>query len=420
MNSSRRQFFKLAGLTAAGFYLPKPVKAATAAPRVLVIGGGFGGATLAKYLKLWGGNVDVTLVDRNSEHFACILSNLVVTGALPIDRIRLGYSELQSKRGVNFEQGEALSVDPDAKEVIVKVGASHYAYPYDKLVLSPGIEFINPAGNYNADLSPHAWKAGPQTLLLKQMLASMGKKQTYVLTIPKSPYRCPPGPYERACAIADYLKRKKSGSRIVVLDANASIQAEPVNFGNAFKNLYKGILTYVPNAPVLSVDSKAKSVGTPVGTFKGAVLNIIPNQRAGQIVTDAGLVNDPTGRWAVVNPLTYASTLYPDIHILGDSQGTGQPKSGHMANAQAKVCADAIIRSFNGEGPDPNPVTSSACFSPITATSASWLTASFQYDGASASMKRVDASFAEAPKPSSDGMQQMFQWANNIFADSFG
>lgn len=420
MKSNRRNFLKLAGGLAAGtFTFPRGIKSSTAAPRVLVIGGGFGGATVAKYLKLWGGNIDVTIIERNPSHYSCILSNLVVTGALPIESINLGYSALRAGYGINVIQGEVLSVNGASKQVTAKVNNSFVTYPYDKVVLSPGIEFISPPGNYNADLTPHAWKAGPQTTLLKNMLSSMTNKQVFLLTIPKSPYRCPPGPYERACAVADFLKRKKKGAKIIVLDANPSIQAEPVNFGNAFKNLYKGVLTYVPNTPVINADSKAKSVITPAGTFKGNVVNIIPNQRAGQIVTDSGLVNDATGRWAAVNPLSYASTLYPDVHILGDSQATGQPKSGHMANSQAKVCADAIIRSFNGESPDPNPVTASACFSPITETTAAWLTASFQYDKTSGTMKRVEASFGEAPKATSDGMQQMFQWANNIFSDSF-
>ena len=419
MNSNRRDFLQFAALAAAGWAFPKAVSAATTPPHVVVIGGGFGGATVAKYLKLWGGNIDVTLIDRAASHYACILSNLVVTGALPMDRINLSFDSLKSKRGVNVVQGEALSVDPSAKEVVVNAGGTTYAYAYDKLVLAPGIEFINPAGNYNDQLTPHAWKAGPQTLLLKNQLASMTKGQTFVMTIPKAPYRCPPGPYERACSVADYLKRKVKNGKIIVLDANASIQAEPINFGNAFTKTYKGILTYVPNATVNEVDSSAKKIITAAGTFNANVLNVIPNQRAGQIVTAAGLANDATGRWSTVNPLNYASTVHPDIHILGDSQATGQPKSGHMANSQAKVCADAIIRAFNGEEPDPNPVTSSACFSPITSTTAAWLTASFQYDPVSKTMKRVDASFAEAAKPTSDGMKQMFQWANNIFADSF-
>ncbi len=417
--SNRRTFVKMAALAAAGWSLSRPLAAQMASPRVVVVGGGFGGATVAKYLKLWGGNVDVTLVDRASSHYACILSNLVITGALPISRIQLGYQSLKTNRGVEVLQGEALTVDPVARELTVQVGSGRQTLPYDRLVLSPGVEFTPPVGRYDPLLTPHAWKAGPQTLLLRDRLRAMTANQTFILTIPKSPYRCPPGPYERACAVADYLKRRKRGARVLVLDANAGIQAEPRNFGNAFAGIYKDVLTYLPNSTILSVDSDTGVLVTTQGSFTGDVVNIIPEHRAGQLVIDTGLANDPTGRWAVVDPLTYASVAEPDIHVLGDSQGTGQPKSGHMANSQAKVCADAIIRAFNGETPDPAPVTSSACFSPITSSTASWLTASFQYDPATRTMKRVDASFAEASRPTSDGMQQMFQWADNIFADSF-
>lgn len=419
MNLNRRSFLHSLGLASAAWMLPRKVGAQTAAPRVVVIGGGLGGATVAKYLRLWGGNIQVTLVDRSANHVACILSNLVVTGALGLDSITLGYGELRTKRGVEVLQGDALEVDPGARVVTVLANGEYRPLEYDKLILSPGIEFIPPPGNYQPGLTPHAWQAGPQTLLLKKMLASMKSRQNFILTIPKSPYRCPPGPYERACVVADYLKRRGIAGKVIVLDANTAIQAEPHNFGKAFAETYKDIIRYVPNAAVTSVDSATKTVVTTVGTFKGSVVNIIPAQRAGSIVTGAGLANDPTGRWAVVNPLSYASLAEPDIHILGDSQGTGQPKSGHMANSQAKVCADAMIRAFNGESPDPAPVTSSACFSPITSEKASWLTASYQYDSLSRAMKRVDASYVEAAEPTSDGMQQMFQWANNIFADSF-
>lgn len=415
---NRRHFLQAASLASAAFALPRALRAATPAPRVVVVGGGFAGATVAKYLKLWGGNIDVTLIDRGALHYACILSNLVVTGQLPVDRIKIGYDNLKSKRGVNVVQGEVVDLDPAARRVIVQVGTNAYAYSYDRLVLAPGIDFMRPAGNYDEQLTPHAWKAGPQTLLLKQQLAAMPSRGTFVMNIPKSPYRCPPGPYERACVVADYLKRKKPGSRIVVLDANAAIQAEPVTFGRAFSETYRDLLTYLPNAEITAVDSPAKRVYSSQGVFTGAVVNVIPNQRAGEIVTRANLANDPTGRWARVNPLTYASVTNPEIHILGDSQATGQPKSGHMANSQAKVCADAIIRAFHGEAPDPSPTTSSACFSPITATKASWLSASFQYDPSTGAMTRVD--LGEAHEPTSDGLQQMFQWADNIFADSFG
>ncbi len=410
----------MVGLATAGSALPWFLARGAASPRVVVIGGGFGGATMAKYLRHWGGNLDVILVDRNAEHYSCILSNLVITSAIPVERIMLGYSNLQSRHGVVFAQGEAVAVDPSARRVTVRVGSDAHEVPYDKLVLAPGVDFIAPGGDYDANLTPHAWVAGPQTLLLKRMLSGMSANRTFLLTIPPAPYRCPPGPYERACAVAEYLQRRKPGAKIIVLDANPGIIAEPRNFGNAFRNLYQNVLTYVPNAPVSSVDSAARTVTTPVGTFRGDVVNIIPVHRAGQIVTAAGLVNDPSGRWALVNPLTYASTVHPDIHILGDSQGTGQPKSGHMANAQAKVCADAIIRAFNGLPPDPSPVTSSACYSPITSSKAAWLTASYQYDPDSGAMRRVEASFGESAVPTSDGAQQMFQWADNIFADSFG
>lgn len=414
---NRRNFLQIAGVASASLALPRALRAASAAPRVVVVGGGFAGATVAKYLKLWGGNIDVTLIDRGAFHYACILSNLVVTGQLPVDRIKISYANLKSKRGVNVVQGEVLEVDPAGRRVIVQTGAGVYAYPYDRLVLAPGIEFIRPPGNYDEQLTPHAWRAGPQTLLLKQQLAAMPSRGTFVMNIPKSPYRCPPGPYERACVVADYLKRRKRGSRIVVLDANATIQAEPTTFGRAFNDTFRDVLTYVPNAEITAVDSPGKTVYSTQGAFAGAVVNVIPNQRAGDIITRANLVNDPSGRWARVNPLTYGAVANPEIHIIGDSQATGQPKSGHMANSQAKVCADAIIRAFNGEAPDPSPTTSSACFSPITATKASWLSASFQYDPAANAMARVD--LGEAHEPTSDGLQQMFQWADNIFADSF-
>lgn len=414
---NRRNFLQLAGLASASFALPRAVRAATAAPRVVVVGGGFAGATVAKYLRLWGGNIDVTLIDRNAEHYACILSNLVVTGQLAMSRIRLGYDSLRTGRGVKVVQAEVVEVNPAERCVVVQDATGFRAYPYERLVLAPGIEFTPAAGSYSAELTPHAWKAGPQTLLLKQQLSAMTSRGTFVMTIPKSPYRCPPGPYERACVVADYLKRKKPGAKVVVLDANTSIQAEPLTFDRAFKETYRGMLTYVTGAEVTGVVSAERRVITTQGSFTGTVLNYIPNQRAGDIVTQAGLVNDPSGRWALVNPLTYASVVNPEIHVLGDSQGTGQPKSGHMANSQAKVCADAIIRAFNGEGPDPAPTTSSACFSPITSTKASWLSACFQYDPGTAAMKRVD--LGEAHEPTSDGFQQMYQWADNIFADSF-
>jgi sulfide dehydrogenase [flavocytochrome c] flavoprotein subunit len=290
--------------------------------------------------------------------------------------------------------------------------------PYDRLVLAPGIDFDAVPG-LDASLVPHAWKAGPQTLLLKSQLAAMPAGGTVVQTIPLTPYRCPPGPYERACVIADFLKRKKRGSKIIVLDANPGIVAEKNTFTKAFTQTYAGILEYRPGVTLLGVDSPRRIAITSAGEVRGRVLNVIPRQRAGGIVAAAGLANDPSGRWAAVNPLSYESTAVANIHVIGDSQGTGQPKAGHIANGEAKVCADAIVRAFAGQAPDPAPMTNSACYSPITYGTASWLTAVFAYDPVSGTMKSVPEAAGEASAPSSENYEKMFEWATNLFSDTF-
>lgn len=232
------------------------------------------------------------------------------------------------------------------------------------------------------------------------------------MNIAKAPYRCPPGPYERACVVADYIKRKKSSGTVIVADANPGITAEPVNFGNAFNKTFKGIVRYIPNCQVLSVDSTAGTFNTSRGTLLGKAVNYLPDTKAPDWLVAGGLI-EQGARWAAVDPLCYASLNYPDIHILGDAQATSQPKSG------TKVCADAIVRALRGQSPNQTPVTMSACYSPMTSNSASWLTASFQYDPATKNMKRVDVSFAKAPAPSAKNLEQMFRWAKSLFADSF-
>lgn len=415
----RRKFFQILGMAGASLALPRMVSAASPAMRVVVVGAGFGGATVAKYLNLWGkGSVQVTLVDANPQHISCILSNLVVTGTLGMSDITIGLQNLTSKYGVNFVLGRAMSVNPVARTVDVVTAGGTTPLSYDHLVLAPGIDFVTPAGDYSQDLTPHAWVAGPQTVTLRSQVAGLKKKGVFLMNIPKAPYRCPPGPYERACVMADYIKRKKLGGKVIVCDANPGITAEPVNFGNAFSKTFKGIVDYKPNCTVLSVNSATKTFVTSLGNISGQVANYLPDMKAGALVSAAGLV-DAGSRWAAVDPLTYGSVRYPEIHVIGDSQGTGQPKSGTMANAQAKVCADAILRTIDGQAPNPNPVTMSACYSPITSKTASWLTASYQYDPATKAMKRVDPSFGEAKAPSAENYIDMFDWANSLFEDTF-
>lgn len=429
---NRRDFLRSAGAMAAFAAIPRAVSAAITSPRVVVVGGGFGGATVAKYLRMWGGNVQVTLVEPNATHISCILSNLVVTGALSMSRIVLGYDSLKTTHGVSVVQGVAQSVDPDGNRLTVQTASGTQILPYDHLVLSPGIDFSLAPGNWNPNLTPHAWQAGPQTTLLKNQLASMRSNDTFVLTVPKAPYRCPPGPYERACVVADYLRAKgRTGAKVIVLDANASIQAEPEAFSHAFSVTHANFIQYVPNATILSVDSSTRSIATTAINVNNAkVLNYIPNQRAGLIAARLGV--NASG-FVPVNPLSYGTVAFPNIHVIGDScavpatDGKAVPKSGHMANSQAKVCADAILRSLSGEALDTNVATNSACYSPITARTASWLSANFIYGDIydvngkvkGKGMHRTDLGEAPTSGVDGDSYVDMFTWADSIFADSF-
>jgi len=410
----RRQFLKLCMSGAAIAAAPFSVSAATTAPRVVVIGGGFAGATVAKYLRLWGGNIDVTMIDPAAAHISCIGSNLVLNSRASLSSLTLSYNTLINTHGVKVMKDSAVSVDPLARRVYLASGAR---LDYDRLIVAPGIDFLSIPG-LDPNIMPHAWKAGSQTLLLKKQLEAMPDGGKFVLTIPPAPYRCPPGPYERVCVVADYISRKKPKSKVIVLDANADIMAEKHTFSTAFNGIYANIVEYHTGVTISAADSSRKELTTSIGTIQGNVVNVIPTQQAGKIVFDTGLV--PAGaRWAPVNPLSYESTVVPGVHILGDSQGTGQPKSGHMANAQAKVCADAILRSFAGLAPDAAPKTNSACYSPITYDTASWLTVVFAYDPASGTMKAVPGTLTEAPMPTKDNFEQMFGWMANMFSDSF-
>lgn len=429
---ARRRFLKLAGAAGALSMLAPFSAFGGTGPRVVVVGGGIGGATVSKYLRLWGPDIQVTLVDPAAAHKACILSNLVVTNLLSMDRITLSYSALRSTYGVQVLAAKAVALDPTVNQLVVSSSGVRQVLEYDHLVLSPGIEFVPPpAGVWDPKLTPHAWQAGSQTTLLRKQLAGMAANDVFVMTVPPAPYRCPPGPYERACMVADYLERRgRNGAKVIVLDANPGIQAEPETFTHAFNVIHKGVIEYVPNAVVQEVDSPTHSITTTAGTIRNAkVLNYIPAQRAPRIAARLG-VN--AAGFVPVNPLDYSVAGYPNVHVIGDasavpaSDGKGVPKSGHMANSEAKVCADAIVRTLTGEPLDRNVATSSACYSPVTSKLASWLSANFVYgdiytlDGQvkGKGMHRVD--LGEAPKITSDGYEDMFTWADTLFVDSFG
>lgn len=441
----RRQFIGLLGGSALGLlsgrafsededalsrYIAAKVPGPTGASgRVVVVGGGMAGATVAKFLRLWGGSqVQVTLVEQNPDYPSSILSNLVLNGSTTMDRITFKYDTLKNVYGINVVHGTVSGGDID--KVQKRIRAGNAWYPYDRLVLAPGIEFDYSGlpgleGLSYSQLPLHAWIGGAQTTALRNQIANMPSSGTVVITIPPAPYRCPPGPYERACVIADYLKKKKRGARVIVLDANPDIVAERHGFSTAFAGIYGGIIEYYPGAVITGIDVATRTLQTNIGTIRASVLNVIPPQTAAKVVMDAGLVPFGSVR-ASVNVLSYESTIAPAIHVIGDSAAASpQPMAGHLANAQGKVCADAIVRILSGRALDPSPVTNSACFSPITAKTASWLSVVYAYKpplpGGTGfgRMEAVPASFAEASEASSEHYEKMFKWFGNLMSDTF-
>ena len=425
----RRIFLQNIGATALGFSflhsaMAGQLSASTAVGRVVVVGGGMAGTSVAKYLRFWGGaGVDVTLVEPNVSYISNIFSNMVLTGERTLSQLTFNYSTLQSKYGVKVQNSSVIGIDPVGKKVKLSNGTT---LSYDRLVLAPGIDFeALPLSGTIANKAKivHAWKAGAQTTSLKNQINAMSRSDTFILTIPPSPFRCPPGPYERACVVAYHLKRTKGGGKVIILDANPKIQAAVQNFTTAFNVTHKGVITYVPSATISAINADTMSVVTSAGTFKGKVINAIPIHKAGNLITQSGigLNNSANGKWASVDVLSYESTnpSLSGIHILGDSSSTTQPKAGHIANAEAKVCADAIINIFKGGTILQVPMTNSSCFTPITKTTASWLTAVYRYDPATKTMIPAGNGVTESNGANSENYEDMFKWFNNLMADTF-
>ena len=384
--------------------------------RVTVIGGGMGGASVAKYLRLWGDAVEVTLVERNPRYLSCIMSSLVLTGQRKLESLGFGYDTLKSRWGVRVVIDDVVEVDAVRASVRLASGSTLEA---DRIVMAPGIDFDAVPGLDDPNRMPHAWKAGPQTTQLAQQLAAMPAGGVMVLTVPKAPYRCPPGPYERACLLADWMKANKPRSKLIVLDANPDIVTEKENFASAFDGLHRSVIEYRANVAIASVDTQRMVLETSGGSLRADVVNLIPSQRAPELIMKAGVGGTSGGRFAPVDVLSYASTIAPKVHVIGDACATTQPKAGHLANQEAKVCADALTRIFAGGQPDPAPVTNSACYSTITRTQAGWLNAVFQYDAAKGAMVPVPESFAASKGWSSENFKEMGKWFDALMLDTF-
>jgi NADPH-dependent 2,4-dienoyl-CoA reductase/sulfur reductase-like enzyme len=387
---------------------------------VVVVGGGMAGATAAKYLRLWGGaGVQVTLIERDPQYYTCILSNLILNGSRSLSNQTFTYARLARNYGVKVVQGEVSSIDPITQAVRTLDGRE---FPYDKVIVAPGVDFDTIPGLESPEAQaavPHAWKAGPQTLALRDQIRAMPAGGLFVITIPPPPFRATAAPYDRACIVADFLRLTKPGSKVLVLDANADILAEKATFTRAFQVTYPDIIEYRPGVTLKGIDATTMTLDTSSGPITANVINAIPRQRAGRIIQDTGLNNANGGRYAGVDVVTYQSTAAVNIHVLGDSASTTQPKGGHVGNAQAKVCADAITRTLRGDVPDPDPVTSSTVFSPVSADRASWLSVVFKYDPVSRTMTPVGGAATEAAATTRGNFQTMRGWFRNLTTDTF-
>jgi sulfide dehydrogenase [flavocytochrome c] flavoprotein chain len=419
-NFSRRRILTsgaaIAAATLGGCAVPG-VSGGPSIGRVVIIGGGFGGATAARYLKLWGGNIDVTLVERNANFISCPISNLVLGGHRQMADITRGYDGLKAA-GVKVLQGDVTDIDAAAKKVRLASGAE---LAYDRLILSPGIDFMTEqVGGLQAAIDSgrvtHSWKAGPQTVALRRQLEAMRDGGVVAIAIPKVPYRCPPGPYERACMIASYLKTAKPKSKVLVLDANPEIQSKKALFERAFKTHYDGILEYRPNNEIKEVSGTQAKL--EFDDVKADVLNVIPPQRAADLARSAGLVN-MNNRWVGVNWLTMESTAAPGIHVLGDATFSAplMPKSGHMANQHAKVAAAAIIDSLKGQPVNANPVVMNTCYSFVTAKDVVHVASVHQYDAKDKTFKTVPGSGGVSAAANQIEGRYALSWADNIWAD---
>jgi len=420
MTMERRNFLKLLGAGAATATVglagcATQSVSAGGGRKVVVIGGGYGGTIAAKYIRMMDPSIEVTLIERNDHYVSCPFSNLYLGGILPdMSSLTIKYDKLASNYGIKVVQAEVTGIDAAGHSVTTSKGV----FKYDRLVASPGIEFrTDEINGYDPEIMPHAWKAGPQTMLLRKQLEAMKPGGTVVLSIPLAPFRCPPGPYERTSMIAMYLKQNKPGSKIIVLDANPDIVSKKGLFLKGWKKHYEGIVDYRPAKKVTEVDAKKMSVMIEgIEEIKGDVINVIPPQKAGHIAHVAGLVG-PDKKWCPVNPTTFESTLQKDIHVIGDSSIAGaMPKSGYSANSEAKVCAANIVALMNGRDiSDMSAVNT--CYSFLSANEAVSVTGVYQVNKEKNAIEAVAGSVGVSPDLSELEAVYAQSWIKNILTE---
>jgi NADPH-dependent 2,4-dienoyl-CoA reductase/sulfur reductase-like enzyme len=418
----RRDFLKVSGAAAALAATGCATTGDGAKARVVVIGGGFGGATAAKYVRLWGPSIEVVLVEREADFVSCPMSNLVYGGSRTMKDITYGYSGLK-RYGVQVVRDTAFEVNTSTKTVRLVKGAD---LKYDRLIVSPGIDFMfediqGYAEGMIGNRVLHAWKAGPQTVALQKQLAEMRTGGVYVLAVPLSPYRCPPGPYERASQVANYFKKHNPRAKVLIVDANPDVTSKGGLFKKAWADLYPGMIEFRGNSKVIGVDARTGTVKTEVEEVKGDVLNVVPPQRAGDIAGKAGLIT-ANNRWCGVDWRTTESTAVKGVHVLGDAtlSAPGMPKSGSMANQQAKVCAAAVVAMLNGREPDPDPRIVNTCYSYVSDNEVVHVASVHQLDASKKTFVAIKgAGGLSAARNELEG-RYAWAWAQNIWADMLG
>lgn len=399
--------------------------ASARAPHVVVVGGGFGGATAAKYLRLFSeGKVRVTLIEPNANFISCPMSNLVIGGQRDMGFITHSYANLQQRHGVQVVRDRVNRIDP-ARHTVQLAGGSEIGY--DRLIVSPGIDFMWDAlpGMASAEAKArvlHAWKAGEQTQALRRQLEAMPDGGVYALAIPAVPYRCPPGPFERACLVANYFQQSKPRSKVIIFDANPEIQSKRGLFTRVFQQNFPNHIEYRPGHTLLDVDASTNTLKFEVQEdFRATVANVLPPMRAADLAVNTGLAT-VNRRWCEVNFLSYESIAVPHVHVLGDAIQTsaGMPKSGHMANQHGKVCAAAVMSLLLGQPVPSMPIVANTCYSFINDTDAMHVASVHRWDAQQRTMLVVPGSGGVSPAPSALEGVYAIGWAQNIWADMLG
>ena len=392
-------------------------------PKVVVVGGGYGGATAAKYVRMWSDyGIQVTLVEPNAAFVSCPISNLVIGGSKTMADITSPYDNLSRRHGVQVVQDSVTAIDPAARKVKLAGGGE---LSYDRLILSPGIDLMSDtlpglAKPGAQDKVLHAWKAGPQTLALRRQLESMRDGGVYAITIPLAPYRCPPGPYERACQVAHYFSKAKPKSKVLILDENDDVTSKGPLFKKAWAERYKGIVEYRPKHKVVDVDATTNTLKFEFNDdLKADVLNVLPMMRAGAIAVNTGLAT-ANKRWCEVDFLTHESKAAANIHVLGDSIQVAplMPKSGHMANQHGKTCAAAVVALLTGKPVNPMPIYNNTCYSFVSDEDVVHVASVHRYDADKKTMLTVPGSGGVSAAANELEGRYALAWARNIWADT--